>query len=259
MQMHSCTTGIVASNCSWKWLAARFQDALQVQSVLFVLSAEFEFEDIWSERWCYKPMWNLYESVFDTFDTRTLKVMWEFGVFGYIWYIFLQAIFIAILAAAAGDSWRCCAFLAFIALPSKSSWTALASSLTVLFNSSYSFHQPKRSVPVFQNKKTLYSIIHNLNHGDTVGFNATRFWVMGGFAKSRQDQICYAMLLCDNWGLQSTIVELLKFQSLSLVCPWRKSLITEVSPDFPAMKRHETVRLMSSSRDFVIVQQSDHP
>ena len=42
--MHSCTTGIVASDCSWKWLAARFQDALEVQSVLFVFSAEFQFE-----------------------------------------------------------------------------------------------------------------------------------------------------------------------------------------------------------------------
>lgn len=90
---------------------------------------------VWREWWSYKHMCNLYESIFDTFETRTLKVMREFGVFGCIWYILLQAIFVAILAAAAGDSWRCCAFLAFIALPSKSSWTVLASSLAVLVNS----------------------------------------------------------------------------------------------------------------------------
>ena len=70
-----------------------------------------------------KHMCNLYESIFDTFDTRTLKgdariwcIRMYFGI------SCCKPSSFAILAAAAGDSWRCCAFLAFIALPSKSSW-----------------------------------------------------------------------------------------------------------------------------------------
>ena len=74
----------------------------------------------------------------------------------------------------------------------------------------------------------------------------------------RKIQWCCVMLCCSAAieGSKAQSVEL-KFQRLSLVRPWRKSLITEVSPDFPAMKR-QSIRIISRSRDFVIVQSDYH-